>query len=299
MDVSVVVNTRNRPDRLRLLMSALARQQGLAGRLEVIVVDDGSDEDLSPALEGFDDLAIRLIRQPPRGYAAARNAGVRNATGTVILCVDDDVVFAPDFVAAHLRVHRAHDSAVVVGDRFNTYLTDLDSPAGRHALAEAADGRWDEIRKRSRRDYFANQTLRVFDTHPHGLPLPWLCFVTRNVSFRRADAARVGHFDEGFRQWGLEDLELGYRMHLAAVPYHYVADARVYHLETPIAATKLDALRMSLKHFASVHPGVESVMLERFLFGLVALEEFSASVTAGREVALPDVPDLTHFRTQR
>ena len=299
MDVSVVVITHNRPDRLRLVLAALAAQQGVAGGFEAVVVDDGSVVDLTSSLEGHGDLPIRLVRQRQTGCAGARNTGIKASSAEIVLCIDDDVLFGTGFVAEHLDTHRRHGAAVVVGDRYNTYLADLTTPENRVILAEATEGRWERLHRRSRRDYFAAQTLTLFDRDPRAQPIPWLCFVGRNVSFRRADADRVGGFDEGFQQWGLEDLELGLRLHRAGVPFHYAPGARVYHLETPLAADKLDGLKQSLRYFETKHPGVESATLGSFLFGECSLEQMAASVTAGRVVDVDPEQARTYFFTRR
>jgi GT2 family glycosyltransferase len=297
MDVSVVVNTRDRPDRLRTVLSALAKQTGLTGAIEVLVVDDGSTMDIRPALAGHGDLTIRCLRQPPLGYTVARNAGLRAATADVVLCLDDDVVFDRHFVGEHLRVHRSHPAAVVVGDRFNTYLASDDR---RRAVVDAAlDGDWSGILRHSRRDYYASQTLGLFDRHPHAEPAPWLCFVTRNVSFRSRDAALVGGFDEGFTRWGVDDIELGLRLYRSGVTYHYRPDAVVYHLETPLAPGKLHDLVASLAYFSVKHPGVEPTVFREFVFGRLSLEELCASVDAGRVVSFERRDGLTFFTTRR
>ena len=65
--------------------------------VEVIVVDDGSTDDLAGALRGLP--SVRLLRRPHRGLAAARNAGVGVACGDFVAFLDADDVYAPD----HLR----------------------------------------------------------------------------------------------------------------------------------------------------------------------------------------------------
>ena len=87
--VSVVVPTRDRPESLRRCLGAL-RAQDLA-ELEVIVVDDGSRDRgaVEAALAGAAP-GVRLLRTPGRGPAAARNRGVRAATGEVVCFTDDD-----------------------------------------------------------------------------------------------------------------------------------------------------------------------------------------------------------------
>ena len=57
--------------------------------LEIIVIDDGSTDDLDATLQQT-DIAHRLIRQPNQGPAAARNAGIRAATGEWIAFLDVD-----------------------------------------------------------------------------------------------------------------------------------------------------------------------------------------------------------------
>ncbi|MFE7268081.1 glycosyltransferase family 2 protein [Streptomyces sp. NPDC057592] len=297
--MSVVVNTRNRPEHLNMVLKALSRQTGVTGGFEVIIVDDGSDCDLAPIVDGCSAADVRLIRQPPLGYTVARNAGLRAASGAVVLCLDDDVLFSDDLVSEHLRGHRRDGADVVVGDRFNTYMHRPFSDANQRAQDDALDGDWSGIKKLTRPDYYASRTFKVFDLDPGGLPAPWLCFVTRNVSFRRADALRVGAFDEGFTRWGVDDVELGLRLHLAGARYQYRPRAAVHHLETPIAPTKLEALTVSLDYFAQKHPGIEPIAFREFVFGRMALEELCASVRSRRIVTFDVRENLTWFRTQR
>jgi hypothetical protein len=73
----------------------------------VIVVDDGSTDDLTGALAPFRD-SIRLWRQPNRGVANARNRGVSLATGDFVNFLDSDNLLDPDagerWLAAFRRV---------------------------------------------------------------------------------------------------------------------------------------------------------------------------------------------------
>jgi glycosyltransferase involved in cell wall biosynthesis len=101
--VSVVIPTRNRADYLPgAVASALAQTHP---RLEVVVVDDGS-EDLTPELlerEAARDSRIRVVRREEGGGAPrARNAGARAARGSILAFLDDDCVFHPDKTARQL-----------------------------------------------------------------------------------------------------------------------------------------------------------------------------------------------------
>jgi glycosyltransferase involved in cell wall biosynthesis len=118
MRISVVMPVFQRQDSGgRALRSALA--QGIDG-LEVVVVDDGSD----PAFAIPDDLArdprVRLVRQARNaGAAAARNRGVREASGEWIAFLDSDDLWLAGKLPAQLHVaaHAPPLTCVVTGYR--------------------------------------------------------------------------------------------------------------------------------------------------------------------------------------
>lgn len=91
--VSVVIPYFNRADWLKLAVESVLSQT--YENLEVIVVDDGSDD--RPAfLEAVRDGRVRYVRQAHRGASAARNQGLRLARGTYIAFLDADDVYLPE-----------------------------------------------------------------------------------------------------------------------------------------------------------------------------------------------------------
>ncbi|HEX9968250.1 MAG TPA: glycosyltransferase [Solirubrobacterales bacterium] len=84
MTVSVVVPTRDRPEKLGRCLGSL-RGQGA----EIVVVDDGS-ADAELVAEIARDAGAKLVRLEGRGPAAARNAGAAAASGEVVCFTDDD-----------------------------------------------------------------------------------------------------------------------------------------------------------------------------------------------------------------
>ncbi len=81
--------------------------------IEVIVVDDGSTDDSCRVLESFGGL-IRTLFQENRGPAAARNAGVRVASGANVQFLDADDVLLPRAVERLLEVLQAHPECGLV-----------------------------------------------------------------------------------------------------------------------------------------------------------------------------------------
>jgi len=99
--VSVVVPVRNRPELLKQSLSLFASQDFAVDNFEVLVCDDGSTEDLRPIVENFNGVIpnIRLLRQKPKGPAAARNLGVRESIAPMIIFLDSDVMPSQSMVS--------------------------------------------------------------------------------------------------------------------------------------------------------------------------------------------------------
>lgn len=64
---------------------------------EVLVVDDGSDEDTKSVLKNLEPKITKLITQKNKGQSIARNRGITEATGIYILNWDSDDYFEPEF----------------------------------------------------------------------------------------------------------------------------------------------------------------------------------------------------------
>jgi GT2 family glycosyltransferase len=119
-DVSIVVPTYGRPDRLRDCLDGIARQEYERSRFEVIVVDDGGPDRLEPVLATFHDvLQLRLIAQANQGPGAARNAGSTAANGRLLAFIDDDCVPAESWLSALAQEHEAHPDRLLGGPVLN------------------------------------------------------------------------------------------------------------------------------------------------------------------------------------
>jgi glycosyltransferase involved in cell wall biosynthesis len=96
MLISIVIPAHNRPAFLREAVLSVARQTH--ANFEVVVIDDGSQPPLAAEpLQGLIGERLTFLRQgSPRGISATKNAGVRAASGDVILILDDDDLLKPD-----------------------------------------------------------------------------------------------------------------------------------------------------------------------------------------------------------
>jgi serine acetyltransferase/GT2 family glycosyltransferase len=188
--LSVIIATYNREASLVRLLEQLASQALAKDLFEVVVIDDGSANDVAPALRALHPpYALRVERQPNAGAAAARHRGVGLAKGDIILLLDDDMQVGSDLVAAHLELHERDDHAVVLG----RILPDRD------AKLELFERFHADVLERFAASVIAGHTTARGPNVYSG-----------NVSMRRDAYERVGGFDVAFGH--SEDAELGVRL---------------------------------------------------------------------------------------
>lgn len=93
---SIVIPTYNEQAEIEATLSCCS---ALEGDFEVIVVDDSTDR-TAEIISNFKDHRIRLIRPEVRGgRCEARNRGIEESTGEVVVILNADVHLAPDFLA--------------------------------------------------------------------------------------------------------------------------------------------------------------------------------------------------------
>lgn len=202
-DLSIIIPSYNRVERLRRCLDALSRQDLPPGEFEVIVVVDGSTDGTMAMLGHLETpFRLRYFRQENAGQASARNRGIKEATGRYCLFLDDDISATPPVAAEHLRAQRAGDAVVAVGQ-----LT-MALPDGADWYARAfADG-W-------RNHYAALNSGEVTPT--------WEDCYGGNVSAPREILLAIGGFSTGIARG--HDVELGYRLSRAGCHVVYLPDA--------------------------------------------------------------------------
>jgi glycosyltransferase involved in cell wall biosynthesis len=114
-EVSVVIPTRNRWQLLlRHGLASALRQEDVD--VEVVVVDDGSDDGSAEKLEALDEPRVRAVRRPQRGgQALALNAGIEAARGEWIAFLDDDDVWSPRKLRVQLDAAKQASASFVYG----------------------------------------------------------------------------------------------------------------------------------------------------------------------------------------
>jgi glycosyltransferase involved in cell wall biosynthesis len=212
LKISVVVSTYNRAEILRMTLQHLADQDLDPESYDVIVVDDGSIDRTREVVEQMiqrTSLRGKYLHHANRGPGYTQNRGIREAQGSNVLLMADDVFLTPSALSAHLDCHAKHpEEEVAVLGRV------LQSPLLNQSVFLRT---W----KAYRLDNLADQQQ-----------LPYYMFWACNISFKRDFMLRYGMFREEMGRAGAaghEDVELGYRLHNHSLRIIHCREALGYH----------------------------------------------------------------------
>lgn len=228
-------------------------------RVEVVVVNDGSDDE-TDAVAGRYAGRIRYVRQHNQGLSAARNAGVAAATGQYLLVLDSDDLLHPDAVAWLVEAADGRDEILCVAG-FRRF--DADPAAGSEQLPPVAPPP-------------AATLLRTNLGPPH-------CYLSS-----RSMVARAGGFDVGLRS--CEDWDMWLRLVFAGaelIPVRRVTALYRQHPESMsrnvrrMAQTRIAVMTRVMRQ-ADADPagirrlGADPAALRRALTGQISDEYFDA-----------------------
>ncbi|MFC1845277.1 glycosyltransferase [Thermodesulfobacteriota bacterium] len=200
--VSVIIPVYNDAEYLRKCLNSLQRQTYPADRVEIIVVDNGSDEKLSQDLIDEFERTI-FLEEPTPGSYAARNKAISQARGEVFAFIDSDIVAAPDWLISGIHVLNSHPDIGAVGGRVDFSFRDGQNPS--------AVELYDSLTSFKQKDY-------VEKDHFSGAGN---LFTTPDVF------EKVGLFNKNLKSGG--DREWGNRVYNAGYLIAYAEDAVVYH----------------------------------------------------------------------
>ncbi len=213
--LSVVTPTYNRRDRLARVLEALRAQSVSPEIFEVVVVDDGSSDDTVAWLEAQHfPFTLQIRSQANQGPAVARNTGVTNASGDLVLFLDDDVVPVPELIEQHLASHDAESADLVVLGTLSS-LPHYEQPW----VA------WEQVQVE--KQYTAMQRGDYAPTFRQ--------FWTGNASVSRQHLLDAGLFNSSFLRG--EDVELGRRLAERGLEFRFNPRAKgLHHAERSLAS---------------------------------------------------------------
>lgn len=196
MEISVIIPTHNRLSLLQHKMQSLEAQQLPPSQFEVIVIADGCTDGTQEWLRDYQPpFGLRWSTTPGVGPAKARNAGINLAQGKFLCLSDDDVWLAPQTLKLFQEAQLARP-AVYIGAM-----------------------QWENGEKPA-------LSYRLGGLH-------WTALNGANSSVPVDVVNCVGGFWEGFSGYGVEDIELGYRLAKVGVKFYYLPEAKSIHAGSP------------------------------------------------------------------
>jgi len=205
MEISIIIPTFNRAEILKKCLDSLSNQT--YKNFEVVIIDDGSIDDTKKIVLGFKGLRIRYIYQEHTQQGVARNKGLKIAKGKYVVFIGDDIIPEKNWLYEHIKIHKKKKNVAVLGLtlwpkkwRINKFM--------RYLAPKGPQFNYWKIKNKE--------------------DCGWEFFWTSNISLEKKWFAK-DKFDENFRGWGYEDLELGYRLEKRGLEIIFNPKAVAYH----------------------------------------------------------------------
>ncbi|MDI6840131.1 MAG: glycosyltransferase [bacterium] len=197
VNTSVIIPTHNRAYILKSCLNSLLNQT--VQDYEIIIVDDASKDETPKLVKYFISTKnknikyLRLDKQS--GPYAARNIGIKEAEGDIIIFIDSDIIVHPRFVEDHLRSHKKNKKIYVQGMFKYTY-------------------------KIGNFNFY----------YPNAFCMG--AFATGNVSVRKVWLEEVGRFSDFGSIMGYKDMAMGIKLReLGIKPVYAFLRCKAYHID--------------------------------------------------------------------
>ncbi len=255
--LSVLIPTYNRAQKLDRTLAYLHDQSLSSDSYEIIVVDDGSTDETERVLKKWANQSslVQVLKQKNSGQGVARNKALKRASGEIILFIGDDIYATPDFLLTHVQFHQDHpeENKACLG------LTEWEAPTTPFMQWLTHGG-----------PQFAYDQL-----NPQREASFWF-FYTSNLSLKRS-LLQKETFDEDFKAYGWEDIELGYRlMKKHDLKMIYTPQALATHdhpMEEKDLERKMKSIGKTALVFQKKHPEVRVLPqgIKLFIFRVLSL----------------------------
>ncbi len=184
--MSIIIPTYNREDMIGNCLDSIKNVDYPKEKMEVIVVDDGSVDNTLKIISKYD---IKKIKQNHAGPAVARNNGIKNSKGSIIVFTDDDCVVPKNWLKDLAKYFR-DKTIVAVGGSIEP-------------IGESLAVKYEQYRRYL---LYGKLGSNVFSKGFSYLP-------TCNLAVRKTIIKEIGFFDKSFKHAAAEDVDFCYRIY--------------------------------------------------------------------------------------
>lgn len=248
--VSVIVPTYQGGNKIIRLLDALTSQTHKA--FEIIIVIDGSTDDTRLIIEKYIEkfTHLNIIEQSNKGRADARNNGVRNANGELLIFFDDDIRPENDCIERHVYCHSQLDNAIISGKiiekPLNENIYDNDFLKFKHHLVK----KWNK-------PFLENNNYKIdFKNYS---------FSSANLSLSKELFNKLQGFDERLND--SEDFDLSVRALQKGIDIYYIPKIIVTHYDFQTITQYINR-RLEYKkqrnYLLNIHPEYKQIASNHF-----------------------------------
>jgi|GEM_PF-1745488 len=243
MQVSVIIAVYNRASILPLLLEQWRIvDQFTYYEYELIFSDDESTDESVAILEAATGLPMKVIKNKHGGAAKARNHAYQYATGEIVIFTGDDIFPTNNFVNEHYESYLNNGKNIAMLGRIDW----KDGIQMNHLMKHITD--------------IGCEQFGFVGMKPHDF-VDFRHFYTSNISVSREKLQELDClFDQTFKKYGFEDIELGYRLYKNGVKILYNPNALAYHDHVYASVDRFCDRQKSageeLNTFKRLHPGM-------------------------------------------
>jgi glycosyltransferase involved in cell wall biosynthesis len=238
IEISAIIATRNRAAYLQQALQSLVDQSLDLRRFEVLVIDNGSQDETKQIVAGYSAFPnLRYLQEPVPGVSRARNLGWMAAHGTYVAFLDDDAVACRDWLALYLEA-------------FETFGPRIGSIGGRvELLWEAPKPAW-----------LMDEKLGILSVYHYSDRPVWLrseqWLSICNLAYPRRVLQETGGLREDLGRRGdllttSAEFDLKQKLDARSLPSVYHPDILVWHQISPARLTKTWFRRHAFWHGVS------------------------------------------------
>jgi len=254
-DFTIIIPTFNKKNSLKFVLNNFFKQNYPKSKYEIIIVDDGSDDKTLESIKKIKPSSNFKYFYWPRKkikiknehkkiakfynrVGLARNIGINDAKGKIILFNDADILVDKNCLKKHQVHHNKHHNIIVRSFRmflpkeFRPNLTKINNFKFLRKISNS------EKPNDEKKLY-----CRIYNLFQEG----WHRVVTANLSIRKKYLNKIGGFSKDFVFWGFEDVDLGYRLSKLKLQLIWDDKIKVYHLYHPRESGKRSNNLLSLK----------------------------------------------------
>ncbi|MCR4660240.1 MAG: glycosyltransferase family 2 protein [Bacteroidales bacterium] len=225
--LSVIICTYNRGRYIYNVLQSIAI--GSWQDYEIVLVNnnstDNTDSECRRFCSDYPDVRFNYYHEPNQGLSYARNCGINNAKGDVLVYVDDDALVNPEYLATYAAFFAAHPEAQAAGGPILPQYDGCEEPDWMsHYTRQLITGR-----------LYLGEHEREFprDAYPGG----------GNAAYRSEVFQRVGLFNvelgrKGNSLIGAEEKDIFDKMTSLGMRFYYLPTAILYHLIPPHKLTQ-------------------------------------------------------------